>query len=106
MKSPCVNQHRRVILRGLTGKALIPLLIANSPNVNAQKNSAFPRRVASAGVKVIKLGRHHSVKVVRDHIRGAVLALNVNSRGAALSQRFDTEWQVALETVKRHRQAS
>lgn len=62
--------------------------------------------IASAGVIVIGLGSHHSDEVVRDRILGAALALNVSSRGAALLQRFDTEWQVALETVKRHRQAS
>ena len=181
MTSPCVNRHRRVIVRGLAGTALMPLLMAASSNVSAQKNlattSAFPRRVAvaggaitevvyalnaqsllvgadttstyppaaqslakigyqrtlsaegvlslhpdllltsneagppaaltqiaAAGVKVIKLGSHHSVEVVRDRIRGAALALNVTSRGAALLLRFDTEWQFALETVKRHRQ--
>lgn len=62
-------------------------------------------QIAAAGVKVIKLGDHHDVQVVRDRIRGTALALNLSARGVSLLQRFNSEWQVALETVKRHRQA-
>ncbi|KAF3996953.1 heme/hemin ABC transporter substrate-binding protein [Glaciimonas immobilis] len=63
-------------------------------------------QIMQAGVKVITLGTHHDVKVVRDRIRGTAAALGLPSRGERLLQRFDAEWEMALASVRRHRQAS
>nr|WP_329956042.1 ABC transporter substrate-binding protein [Collimonas silvisoli] len=62
------------------------------------------QQIAAAGVAVITLGEQHDVQSVRDKIRGTAAALGVPQRGAGLLQRFDSEWQAALNTVQNRRQ--
>ncbi|PUA17908.1 hemin ABC transporter substrate-binding protein [Glaciimonas sp. PCH181] len=63
-------------------------------------------QIAAAGVKVVRLGIHHDVQVVRDRILGTATALNLSPRGDKLLQRFDADWQTALAAVAGHRRAN
>ena len=63
-------------------------------------------QIAATGVKVVRLGIHHDVQVVRDRILGTATALNLSTRGDKLLQRFDADWQAALAAVAGHRRAS
>ncbi|AIY40830.1 Periplasmic hemin-binding protein [Collimonas arenae] len=63
------------------------------------------KQIAAAGVRVIRLGERHDVDTVREKITGVASALALPDRGKLLLKNFDDQWQAALASVDKQRQA-